>query len=123
MQVDNRKSINFGSTMVLAKKLTPKQSAKLVEDFRLLDPFSPFKIYDQPVDNIKSITSVIEENNHFLHKFLKKIGVGVKEEIPSFCYFYDKFNKGDVHDTLVKTRNYMHESNWILPRHLTKKEV
>lgn len=123
MQVDNRNSINFGSTMVLTKKLTLKQSAKLVEDFRVHDPFSPFKIYDQPVDKIESITSVVEENNHFLHKFLKSIGVSVKEEIPSFCYFYNKFNKGDVIDALIKVRNYIDKSNWILPQHLTNKVV
>lgn len=123
MQVDNKSSINFGSTMVLAKKLTPKQSSKLVKYFRLRDSSSPFKIYGQSVDKIESITSVIEENNHFLHKFLKEIGAKIKEEIPSFCYFYDKFNKGDVHDALIKTRNYIDKSNWILPRHLTKKKV
>lgn len=123
MQVGNKNNTHFGSTMVLAKKLTPEQSSKLVEDFRLLDPLSPFKIYNQPVDKIESITSVLEENNHFLHKFLKKIGVKVQEEIPSFCYFYDKFNKGNVHDALEKARNYMQESNWILPEHLTKKNI
>lgn len=123
MKVDSKNNIHFGSTMILAKKLTPEQGNKLAKYFRVSNSTSPFKIYDQTKDKIESITSVIEENNHFLHKFLKEIGVKVREEIPSFCYFYDKFNKGDVHDALVKTSNYMRESNWKLPRHLTKKKV
>lgn len=120
MQVDNKNNTHFTSTMVLAKKLTPEQGIKLVQDFRVFDSTSPFKIYDQPVEKIESITSVLEENNHFVQKYLKSIGVKIKDQIPSFCYFYNKFNKGNVSEALEKTRNYMLKSNWKLPETLDK---
>lgn len=121
MKVNNKNNIHFGSTMILAKKLSPEQGVKLAHDFKVFEASSPFKIYEQSVNEIDKITSVMDENNHFLHKYLKKIGVKIKEEIPSFVYFAEKFDKGDIHDALVKTRNYIHKTNWKVPPSLLDK--
>lgn len=109
MKINNRSNIRFGSHLVFESPATQVNTAKLVNDFRILDCTSPFSTPKATVKKMTSITSILDENDSLVISALNKMGIKVKQTIPSIQYYAEHFkNKKNP----VKAAQKFIKSGW-----------
>lgn len=91
MKIDNRSNIRFGSHFVFESAANPDNTAKLVENFKILNCASAFSTPDAPVKTMNSITSILDKNDSLVISVLKTMGIKVKQTIPSMQYYTEHF--------------------------------
>ena len=85
MNVNSRNNVNFGSHFVLTEALSPQKGAELAEYFKTIAMDSPYLSEAKHLP-IKSVTSIIDENDWRIERYLGQIGAVIKEKIPTLKY-------------------------------------
>lgn len=109
MRVNNRSNIRFGSHIIFESPATPENTAKLVDNFRILDCASGFSTPKTPVKAMTSITSILDKNDSLVIFALKQMGIKVKQTIPSMQYYTQRFKDKE---NPVKAAQRFIQSGW-----------
>lgn len=91
MRINNTSGRHFGSHFVFESPATQENTAKLVDDFRILDCASGFSTPETPVKAMNSITSILDKNDSQVISALNTLGIKVKQTIPSMQYYAQRF--------------------------------
>ncbi|MFA7657896.1 MAG: hypothetical protein WCY19_00510 [Candidatus Gastranaerophilaceae bacterium] len=123
MKVNSTNSVNFGSSFVLARKLSEEEGSKLMEHFRMDKSSSPFLVYDVPENGINQVISVFDKYDHLVKNYLAKIGVGIEKESSSLDAVTERIRQlaGDVFQSETAAKRYIDTTNWKLPAELPDK--